>query len=251
MKVIGLTRPAPLVAALWVSLALALFTLFLLLAIPAHAQEVTPTVDVTVESPTPEATEAPPLIIDQPLDEPIAQPPSDTAPVFTPPSPIEVLNGVILAFLSYFVMQAASPLTAAVVSLLKRVPWVGDVDTDGNPRFSGQQLNFGVAILLSVVTWGAAALGLAGQLDTVFSLILVALPVLTGAGGNFIGNRKVFNWGVKNNVPVLSYTRSEPEASTQAVGTTIVLNIPVGQPVTPDLIAQAMANALNQRPGSV
>lgn len=147
-----------------------------------------------------EATEAPELILDQPLDEPVVDVPEETAPVFTPPAPGDVANGALLALLSLFATAIASPLTAPIVSVLKRVPFL--------QQFNGDQLNLGVAMILSVVAWGAASLGFAGQIDSVYRLIFAVLPILTGAGGNFIANQSVYKFGVKRSIPVLGYSRT-------------------------------------------
>lgn len=204
-----------------IAMILAFFALFVVLVSPTLAQDVTATVEAPAETVTPEATlvvveptvEAP-VIIDQPIDDPVVEPPTGTNPIFDPPSPLDVFNGTLLAFFSYFVSRGGSPLTAAVVSLLKRVPYFGDVvgtDEAGNPlyRFNAHQLNLGVAMFLSVLVWGAAALGLSNGLNTIFELLLVSIPVLTGAGGNFIGNQKVYEWGKRKHVPILGYSRPE------------------------------------------
>lgn len=201
---IRIVWPAQLAFDLSVSLTLALFVLFLILASPTLAQDVsTPTSEATQE-----ATEEPPLIIDQPIDEPIVEVPEETPPVFTPAAPNDVFNGALLALFSLFASAIASPLTALIVSVLKRVPPFNVKNADGSYKISGDQVNLFVALLLSVISWTAASIGFAGQLDSIYRIIFLVLPVLTGAGGNFVANQAVYEFGKRKNIPVLEYART-------------------------------------------
>lgn len=160
----------------------------------AFAQEAT--VEPTEPAPTVEPTAEPTL---PPVPEPGENPPG-TEPVFESPAPPDVLNTLVTALTAALSLAIASPLTATVVSLLKRVP--------AFERFTAAQLNLGVASVLTMIMWGAVALGYGTQADTVYQLLYAVLPILFGVGGNFLGNKAVYEAAKRNDVPVLGYSRS-------------------------------------------
>lgn len=171
----------------------ALVLLVLGVAFPTLAQESTETPEPT---PTVEPTAEPTL---PPVPEPGENPPG-TEPVFEAPAPDSVLTALVTALVAALSTAIASPLTATVVSLLKRIPAFAG--------FSGEQLNLGVASLLTLVMWGAVALGYGTQADTAYQLLYAILPILFGIGGNFAGNKAVYNAASRNSVPVVGYSRS-------------------------------------------
>lgn len=161
------------------------------LAQESTAEFPTPTAEATVE-PTAEPTLPP-------VPEPGENPPG-TEPVFEAPAPESVLTALVTALVAALSTAIASPLTATVVSLLKRFP--------AFDRFSGEQLNLGVASILTLVMWGAVALGYGTQADTAYQLLYAILPILFGIGGNFAGNKAVYSAASRNDVPVVGYSRS-------------------------------------------
>lgn len=174
--------------------------ILLAIAAPVVAQEVTdvPEPTSTLEetaAPTVEPTAEPTL---PPVPEPGENPPG-TEPVFESPAPSDVLSALVTALLAALSTAIASPLTATVVSVLKRLPAFAN--------FTGEQLNLGVASLLTVLMWGAVALGYGAQADTVYQLLYAILPILFGIGGNFAGNKAVYNAANRNDVPVVGYQR--------------------------------------------
>lgn len=137
--------------------------------------------------------------------------PPDTAPVFTPPQPADVWQTVLTALFAIFASAIASPLTSPIVSLVKRIP------VPFIQGLTGDQLNLGVAGVLSLIMWGAVAVGFGKEADTVYQLIYAVLPILVGAGSNFVGNQSVYKFGVKKSIPVLGYSRT-PDPKVIIVG---------------------------------
>ncbi len=134
-------------------------------------------------------------------------PPPDTAPIFTPPDPAVVWQAALTALLAMFASAIASPLTAPLVSLIKRIPLLKEVP--------GEQINLVVAIILSVVMWGAVALGFGKEADAIYQLAYAVLPVLVSIGSGFVSTQGVYQYGVKKNIPVLGYART-PETKAAA-----------------------------------
>lgn len=150
-------------------------------------------VPVLAQDATPEPTAEPPIVVDNP--------PAPTAPVFEAPAFGDAVQALEAALVAILATAIASPITAPLVSLVKRLPFLATVP--------GNVINLGVAIVLSAVMWLGQAFGLAGQVDTAFKLLFVLLPFISGIGSNFVSNQAVFKAGVKQNVPVLSYQRTK------------------------------------------
>lgn len=150
------------------------------------------------------ATSAPEVtVVSTPEPGPVVTPvpAPDLSPVFTAPDPDAVINAAFLALLAAFSTGILSPLTATIVSLVKRIP-LGIIQSA-----SGEQINLAVAILLSVVMWAGSHFGFGQQIVTGYKLLYAVLPILAGAGANYLSNQKVYE-AVKGNMPVVGYSRS-------------------------------------------
>ncbi len=129
--------------------------------------------------------------------------PAPVPPVFTAPDINEVLNAGLIALLAAFSTGILSPLTSPIVSILKRL-------TANIPFFtglSGDHWNLLVALILSLLVWGATSLGFAQELNTVYRLLYAILPIVTGIGANYAGNKAVYS-ATKGSVPIVGYSRS-------------------------------------------
>lgn len=151
--------------------------------------EVTPTAEVTLV-PTPEPG---PVVTPAPVP--------DLSPVFSAPDPDTVINAAFIALLAAFSTGILSPLTATIVSLVKRIP-LGIIQ-----NASGEQINLAVAVVLSVIMWAGSHFGFGQQIVTGYKLLYAVLPILAGAGANYLSNQKVYE-AVKGNIPVVGYSRS-------------------------------------------
>lgn len=161
---------------------------------PAVAQDVsTPAPEVTVE-PTAVATSEPPIVVDEP--------PAPVAPVFEAPALPDAIQAFVAALVAIFAMAIASPITAPLVSLIKRI------DLPFIQNLKGNEINLIVAVLLSAILWIGQLVGFGSQVDTGFKLVYALLPFLSGAGSNFISNAAVYSVGKRNDMPILGYSRS-------------------------------------------
>lgn len=167
-----------------------LLSLCILLPFVATAQE-NPAPEPTVEV-TAIPTSEPPIVADEP--------PAPTAPIFTAPAFNDALQAFMAALVAIFATAIASPLTASLVSLLKRIPALANVQ--------GNVLNIVVAVLLSAVLWLGQVFGFAGQVDTAFKFVYAVLPFLVGIGANYLSNAAVYSVAKKSDMPVIGYARS-------------------------------------------
>ena len=140
----------------------AVYIAFMLAAIvrPAHAQDATPTADATEVVSVPVVTPAPD---DNGVN--VDNPAPTEPPVFNAPNPDEVANAAFIALLAAFSTGILSPLTVVIVSLVKRIK-VGVIQ-----NATGDQINLAVAILLSLIMWGANRLGYGPQISTGYKLL--------------------------------------------------------------------------------
>lgn len=156
--------------------------------------------DAPIETPTAEVTVAPtPEPVVTPVPDPTPAP--VVPPVFQAPDTDAVINAAFLALLAAFSTGILSPLTSTLVSLVKRIP-LGIVQ-----GASGEQINLAVAVLLSVGMWAGSHFGFGQQVATGYQLLYAVLPILAGAGANFLSNQKVYE-ALKGNMPVIGYSRS-------------------------------------------
>lgn len=172
------------------------YVAFMLAAIvrPAHAQDATPTAGdsvITVITPAPNDSG---VNADTPA-------PSEP-PVFNAPNPDEVANAAFIALLAAFSTGILSPLTVVIVSLVKRIK-LGFIQAA-----SGDQINLAVAILLSLVMWGANRLGYGPQISTGYKLLYAVLPILMGIGGSYLTTQAAYN-SVRGKMPVVGYARTK------------------------------------------
>lgn len=126
--------------------------------------------------------------------------PSEPIAVFSPPTPETVADGLIALMISIFAGAMVSPVTAPVVSIVKRLPFLSG--------FSGDQLNLAVAMVLSVLTWIAGIFGLAPQLDTLFQVIVALSPVFAGLFVNYASNQGIYQWAKGKRMPMVGYART-------------------------------------------
>lgn len=164
---------------------------------------VLPGVAVLAQDSTPEVTVVPtlPPVIDPVPEVPV---PEQPPPLFQAPMPAEVLNVFILGLFAAFSTAIASPLTQPIANVLKRF---------FPNRLSGNIPNLIVAVVLSIITWGAAAIGLSQQVDMAYQLIYAVLPILMGVGGNFVGNKLVYTAARELNMPIAGFARTPPSTS--------------------------------------
>jgi hypothetical protein len=131
-------------------------------------------------------------------DVPVEQPP------FTAPDIGDVTQAAFLALLAALSTAIASPLTAVLVSILKRVP------LPFVQKLTGDQANLIVAVILSVLTWGASLLGLTDHLNTIFKLLYAVLPIISGAAGNYLANKAMYQKVYKPAaVPIAGHSKSQ------------------------------------------
>lgn len=131
-------------------------------------------------------------------DVPVEQPP------FTAPDIGDVTQAAFLALLAALSTAIASPLTAVLVSILKRVP------LPFVQKLTGDQANLLVAVILSGLMWGAQLLGLTNELNTVYKLLYAILPILTGISANFLANKAVYRKIYKPAaVPIAGHSNSQ------------------------------------------
>lgn len=171
---------------------LVLLVLGLAIAPVIHAQDAPAATPEPTAEATPVPTAEPPII-------PV-EPPAPVAPVFTPPALPDAIQAFLAALVAIFAAALASPLTAPLVSLVKRIP--------GLDKYSGEVINLAVAVLLSAILWIGQALGLVGQIDTAYRLIYLLLPFLSGIGSNFVSNQAVYQFGVRQNMPIIGFQRT-------------------------------------------
>lgn len=170
-------------------------SLSLLFAVVVSAQDVTDEPAPTLVIITPGPTSEPPIVVDEP--------PAPVAPVFEAPAFNDALQAFLAALVAIFASAIASPITAPLVSLIKRIPI---------PLFqnmSGQVVNVLVALVLSAVFWVGQVFGFSAQVDTAYRLVYALLPFVAGAGANFLSNAAVYSVGKNNKMPVLGYQRSK------------------------------------------
>lgn len=167
----------------------------------ARAQDATPeATDVVITLPTLEPTPVvdvtpePPIIVDEP--------PAPVAPVFEAPALQDVVRAAIAALVAIFAAAISSPLTAPLVSLIKRIqiPFIQSL--------GGNEINLLVALGLSGILWVGQVFGYGSQVDTGFKIVYALLPFLAGTGSNFLSNQALYAVGVKQDIPVLGYMRS-------------------------------------------
>lgn len=130
--------------------------------------------------------------------------PPPVPPVFEAPDLNEVIQAGLLALLAAFSTGILSPLTAQVVQLFK----VLTKDLPYFKNWSGDAWNLSVAILLSAVVWGAAALGFSQQLNTIYGVLAALLAILLPTGVNFVYNRAVYNFAKSRKIPLAGYSRT-------------------------------------------
>lgn len=158
------------------------------------------TVAQDATSPAPVVTE---VVTAEPTPAPVVTPAPvpDVPPVFTAPNPDDVINAAFLALLAAFSTGILSPLTATIVSLVKRIK-ISFIQ-----NASGEQINLAIAALLSIVMWAGSHFGFGQQVVTGYKLLYAVLPILAGTGANFLSNQSVYE-AVKGNIPVIGYSRT-------------------------------------------
>lgn len=221
--------------------AFVVYIVFMLAAIitPTRAQDAEPTAEATQVISLPVVTPAP-----NDSGVTVDNPDSDAPPVFQAPNPDEVANAAFLALLAAFSTGILSPLTTLLVSLVKRIklPII--------QAATGDQINLAIAVLLSLIMWGANRFGYGPQVTTGYKLLYAVLPILMGIGGSYLSSQAVYN-GVKGKMPVVGYQRTPKQAATPLESTlkAELLSIRGESVVKPSDIKQmiddAMYDALN------
>lgn len=187
-------------------IALFLFSLLFLLVLPTLAQDAgaTPTADNIITVITPPATDGSTVVNS---NNPFA--PSD--PYQLPiPAADEIANKGLQSLAAMFsgllVFIASTPL----VSLLKvYIPPFNMKNKDGEYRFSADQINLFVAIVISLATWGATLIGYGKQINAAWDILFRILPVFAAATGIYIGNQVGFSMASKVRMPIVGTSRTK------------------------------------------
>lgn len=144
-----------------------------LLVSPVMAQDVTPEPD------------APPVVVSDP---PAIPPVEDAATM------------LLVMFTALLAGAARMPVTVSVVSVLKRLPPLKDV--------SGEVITFGVAAVITVITWVSQRYGYEGQVKAGLDFLQTLIPALGLLVGNLVISSATYKAAKATDTPVLGYARS-------------------------------------------
>lgn len=123
-----------------------------------------------------------------------------TAPLFGAPTPEEAWSGLINSLTAIFFAVPTSAFGVLVVSLVKRLPFAQGI--------SAPLINLAVGLVLTVIVWGAGALNLTPQLETLAEIILAVAPILIGTGVSSRMAAGVYDGLLKDKVAIVGYSRS-------------------------------------------
>lgn len=115
--------------------------------------------------------------------------------------PVEEAANSLLATLTALLAGASAlPITVTLVSLLKRLPFLESV--------SGGALSFGVAVVISVVTWISRQYGFEGQINASLDFLQTIIPALSLLLGNLVASSAAYKAARAVDTPVIGYRRS-------------------------------------------
>jgi hypothetical protein len=119
--------------------------------------------------------------------------------------PVDEAGQVLLAAIMAIIAGGmASPVTVPVVNLVKFImAKVGLQDA-----VSGNILAAIVAAVVTVVIWIARWAGVELQVNNVLDLLQTVIPPVVTFLGMFAGQKSLFSWAVRKEVPVVGYQRS-------------------------------------------
>jgi hypothetical protein len=140
-----------------------------------------------------------------------AQDTTPTPPPFQPPPALDEVASGLLGFIYTSLAGGAwSLVTVNIVSLLKRIPALGNI--------SGNHLNAIIAVVLAVGFYAFDAFGLRSVYLTAikgFEDFYPAIAAVLGlVVGNFAGNKSLYQTAHNLHLPVVGYART-PEISRQ------------------------------------
>lgn len=123
--------------------------------------------------------------------------------VSTLPISLEQAASMILATIVAIVMGAAQvPVVTPLVNFIKwgllKVGW--DV--------SANHILLGVSAFVTIAIWIAGRLGLGFQLDSVFSILVTVLPLLTQLLNSIFGSKALYADAVRSQVSAFGYQRT-------------------------------------------
>jgi hypothetical protein len=120
--------------------------------------------------------------------------------------PVDEAGQVLLAAIMAIIAGGmASPVTVPIVNLVKfimaKVGWEKAV--------SGNVLAAIVAAVVTVVIWVARWAGVELQVNNVLDLLQTVIPPVVTFLGLFAGQKSLFSWAVRKEVPVVGYQRTK------------------------------------------
>ena len=120
--------------------------------------------------------------------------------------PVGEAGQVLLAAIMAIIAGGmASPVTVPVVNLVKfimaKVGW--------QDKVSGNVLAALVAAIVTVVIWVARWVGVELQVNNILDLLQTVIPPVVTFLGMFAGQKSLFSWAVRKEVPVVGYQRTK------------------------------------------
>jgi hypothetical protein len=120
--------------------------------------------------------------------------------------PVNEAGQVLLAAIMAIIAGGmASPVTVPVVNLVKFIlAKVGQENLIG-----GNMLAAIVAAVVTVVIWVSRWAGVELQVNNVLDLLQTVIPPVVTFLGMFVGQKSLFSWAVRKEVPVVGYQRTK------------------------------------------
>lgn len=135
------------------------------------------------------------LIVAPVVAQDVVSPPTATVP------PVEdAANSLLLTLTGLLAGAAALPITVTLVSLLKRLPFLENV--------SGAALSFGVAAVITVITWFSRRYGFETQVNASLDFLQTAIPALSLLIGNLVASSAAYKAARAADTPVVGYART-------------------------------------------
>lgn len=120
--------------------------------------------------------------------------------------PVDEAGQILLAAIMAIIAGGmSSPVTVPIVNLIKFIlAKVGQENLIG-----GNMLAAIVAAVVTVIIWVSRWVGVELQVNNVLDLLQTVIPPVVTFLGMFVGQKSLFSWAVRKDVPVVGYQRTK------------------------------------------